>query len=128
MENRHDLGRSGEDITANWYQKQGFQVVARNFQYYRDGMRGRFGEIDLIVYNTKILCFVEVKTRTGEQFGLPHQQITKSQLKTLYKTIQYFYSKFPYLKNLPCRFDAALITKDKLEVIADAWNFDGFML
>lgn len=127
MKNKHVLGRAGEDMVADWYRKQGFQLVARNFQYYRDGLRGRFGEIDLIVYNTKILCFVEVKTRAGNQFGLPHQQITSSQLKTLYKTIQYFYSKFPYLKNLPCRFDAALIINNKLEVIDDAWNFDGFL-
>ena len=67
---RRDLGRSGEDAAAAWYEEQGYTVVARNWQC-------REGEIDLIVRQARTVVFCEVKTRTTDAFGAPVEAITR---------------------------------------------------
>jgi putative endonuclease len=53
---RRTVGRLGEDLAAQHLTRLGFTTVARN-------VRTRHGEIDLIVFDGRILAFVEVKTR-----------------------------------------------------------------
>jgi putative endonuclease len=53
---RRAVGRLGEDLAAEHLARLGFTVLARN-------VRTRFGEIDLIVFDGRVLAFVEVKTR-----------------------------------------------------------------
>src|SRR4051794_13093479 len=52
-------GRRGEEDAYFYLRSHGYIVVARNFR-----SPNRRGEIDLIAWHEKILCFVEVKTRT----------------------------------------------------------------
>ena len=53
---RRAVGRLGEDLAAEHLARLGFTTLARN-------VRTRFGEIDLIVFDGRVLAFVEVKTR-----------------------------------------------------------------
>jgi putative endonuclease len=53
---RRTVGRLGEDLAAEHLIRLGFTTLARN-------VRTRFGEIDLIVFDGRVLAFVEVKTR-----------------------------------------------------------------
>lgn len=53
---RHTLGRLGEDLAAQHFERLGFEVLARRH-------RTRFGELDLVVRDGGVLVFVEVKTR-----------------------------------------------------------------
>jgi putative endonuclease len=53
---RRTVGRLGEDLAAQHLTRLGFSTVARN-------VRTRHGEIDLIVFDGRVLAFVEVKTR-----------------------------------------------------------------
>lgn len=50
------LGRLGEQLALEHYQRLGFVLIARNH-------RTRTGEIDLIVRDHRTIVFVEVKTR-----------------------------------------------------------------
>jgi putative endonuclease len=52
-------GRRGEEDAYFFLRRLGYVVVARNFRSPR-----RRGEIDLIAWDSDVLCFVEVKTRT----------------------------------------------------------------
>lgn len=54
-------GRRGEEAAYFFLRKQGYTIVARNW---RGG--GRRGELDLVGWEGKTLCFIEVKTR-GER-------------------------------------------------------------
>lgn len=57
------LGQQGENRAAQYYERLGGTVLARN-------VRSRFGEIDLIVeIGPTQVVFVEVKTRSTEYFG-----------------------------------------------------------
>lgn len=51
-------GRKGEDMAYYFLRRQGYTIVARNWR-----ARGRKGEVDLIGWDGKTLCFIEVKTR-----------------------------------------------------------------
>ena len=53
---RHELGRLGERLAAEHFERLGYAVVARNH-------RTRFGEIDLVAADDETLVFCEVKTR-----------------------------------------------------------------
>jgi putative endonuclease len=53
---RRSLGRLGEDLAAAHFERLDFRVLARN-------VRTRHGEIDLIVFDGRVIVFVEVKTR-----------------------------------------------------------------
>lgn len=53
---RHHLGRLGERLAAEHLERRGFEVVARNH-------RTRFGELDLIACDGRVIAFCEVKTR-----------------------------------------------------------------
>jgi putative endonuclease len=56
---RRALGRRGEQLAAAHLQRLGFKLVEQN-------VRTRHGEIDLIMFNGKVLVFAEVKTRRAE--------------------------------------------------------------
>ena len=60
---RHTLGRLGEQLAAEHFERLGYEVIARNH-------RTRFGELDLIGLEGDALVFVEVKAgRSGASSG-----------------------------------------------------------
>jgi putative endonuclease len=65
------LGRRGEAAAGRFLRRQSFKILYRNFRA-RSG-----GEIDLVCRDRKeqVLVFVEVKTRTNELFGTPHEAV-----------------------------------------------------
>ena len=63
------IGRLGENAAAAYLEARGYRIVARN-------ARTPYGEIDLIAQAADHLAFVEVKTRTGDAFGMPEEAIT----------------------------------------------------
>jgi putative endonuclease len=52
-------GRRGEEEAYFYLRKRGYVIVARNWR------GGGKGELDLIGWEGKTLCFIEVKTRRG---------------------------------------------------------------
>ena len=69
------LGRRGERIAAEYLRRNGFRLLYKNFRSKRGG------EIDLVCRDRheKTLVFVEVKTRTTDAFGPPHEGVTQAQ-------------------------------------------------
>lgn len=58
------LGHKGEDIAARYLEQHGYTILDRNW---RCGHK----ELDLVVYKENTVVFVEVKTRSGTDFGDP---------------------------------------------------------
>jgi putative endonuclease len=56
------LGRSAEDIAAEFLAEQGLVVILRNY-------RRRSGELDLVARDADVLVIAEVRTRSSEEFG-----------------------------------------------------------
>lgn len=63
-------GRRGEDIAHRFLQRAGVIVVARNHR-----TPSGSGEVDLIGWDGDQLVFVEVKTRSSQDFGPPDRAI-----------------------------------------------------
>ncbi|SEQ15955.1 YraN family protein [Microlunatus flavus] len=78
---RQSVGRHGEDLAVAELERQGLEVVARNWRC------GRLGEVDVVAVDRTgavpevVVC--EVKCRTGLGFGHPLEAITWAKLRTL---------------------------------------------
>src|SRR3979411_2331621 len=67
----------GENLACQFLRKNGYKILYRNF-------RGRTGgEIDVVCRDGDTLVFVEVKTRTREDFGRPFEAIDRDQRKRI---------------------------------------------
>lgn len=63
------IGRWGEEAAAQYLQKRGYEILAKN-------ARTPYGEIDLVARLDGVTVFVEVKARTSRRLGLPEEAVT----------------------------------------------------
>ena len=64
-------GAHGEKLACRLLRRCGYKILYRNFR----GRRG--GEIDIVCRDGDTLVFVEVKTRTREDFGRPIEAVDR---------------------------------------------------
>ena len=103
---KKEIGKRGEEIAAEFLERKGLQIVERNYH-------SRWGELDLIAVKTNDVDFdnvvffdetaqemntdatnlqgngvhfVEVKTRTGSEYGTPGAAVTYAKQQKLRKT------------------------------------------
>lgn len=62
------FGLLGERVAERWLEARGWRVLQRR---YRSGHR----DIDLIAQRDSLVAFVEVKARTGSEFGDPVEAV-----------------------------------------------------
>jgi putative endonuclease len=67
----------GEKVAARYLRRHGFKILYRNFR----GRQG--GEIDLVCRERDTLVFVEVKTRTREDFGRPLEAVNRQKQRRI---------------------------------------------
>ena len=94
----NSYGKIGEDLAEKYLVGKDYYILARNYH-------SRFGEIDIIASDGSSIIFVEVKTRTQNQFGTPLEAITSHKLSKMIKTSQ-FYLTQRNMHTYPYRFDA----------------------
>lgn len=75
------LGAYGERIAARHLAAQGFVILDRNW-------RCELGEIDLVLRDGPVLVVCEVKTRTSDVCGTPHEAVTPEKLDRLQRLAQ----------------------------------------
>ncbi len=68
------VGKIGEDLAFDYLEKQGVRILARNYSVYG-------GEIDLVGFRRGVLLFVEVKTRTGTQWGTGAEAMDEEKIR-----------------------------------------------
>jgi putative endonuclease len=75
---RAEIGALGDRLAADHLERAGMRVLTRNW-------RCRYGELDLIAVDpaAKTVVFVEVKTRTSEQFGGLAEAVTPAKVRRL---------------------------------------------
>ena len=59
---KRQVGDFGEEITAEYLEKNGYRILDRNYSK-------PFGEIDIIAIKDDLIAFVEVKTRKSDAFA-----------------------------------------------------------
>ncbi|HEY9890171.1 MAG TPA: YraN family protein [Candidatus Obscuribacterales bacterium] len=100
------LGDRGEALVAQWLQRQGWAIVARQWHC-------RWGELDLVARHPQLgLAFVEVKTRQRRSLDLGGRlAITPQKQQKLWRSAQQFLVEQPDGDEVPCRFDVAIVTQ-----------------
>ena len=100
MDERRRRGDRGEDAVAEALERRGYRILERQY-------RCRWGEIDLIAWAPEgVLCFVEVKSRTGTEFSAPREAVTPAKQRKL-RDAASWYLKQTGWDDCPCRFDVA---------------------
>ncbi len=79
--NRSQVAARGESLARRHLEGLGYRIEACNW-------RAPQGEIDLVASDGETLVFVEVKARTGRQFGEPEEAITRLKRRHLLETAQ----------------------------------------
>ena len=67
--NKREFGKSGETLAVDFLEQKGYKILFRNYWCSR-------GEIDIIAQKDGCVHFVEVKTRTGDYYGRPSENVT----------------------------------------------------
>ncbi len=62
------LGRKGETLVVKYLKKQGFKLLKRNYCT-------PFGEADIVALDGEEIAFIEVKTRSSDEYGLPSEAV-----------------------------------------------------
>lgn len=73
---RQALGAYGESVAQRHLAEQGMLLLDRNWRCDR-------GEIDLVLRDGDVLVVCEVKTRTSDDFGSPHEAVSEAKLDRL---------------------------------------------
>lgn len=99
MTTQRETGQLGEDAAVAALCRAGYRILARNYR------AAPFGEIDVIAEEGGFLVFIEVKTRTGLQRGLPREAVDRRKQQRLIRAAYRYLSTLP--DERPCRFDVA---------------------
>lgn len=106
------LGRKAEEQTAKYLKKNGYKIIERNF-------KTPFGEADIIAFKDGYYCFVEVKARESDAYGLPAEAVDNRK-KARYRKIALYFCNMKR-QEVPIRFDVASIYEGELEYFENAY-------
>ena len=93
---RQAIGKLGENKAKKYLKRRGYRILESNY-------RTKAGEIDLIAKEQGCVVFVEVKTRTNEEYGAPAEAVSFYKQKHMLKSAQYYLARHD--EECECRFD-----------------------
>ena len=99
------LGKEGEELALGFLKAQGYRIKERNF-------KNKLGEIDIVAQDKDTICFIEVKTRTSEDFGGPLEAVIQRKQRKL-SQLALSYLKSKNLLNEKARFDVVSLIKNE---------------
>lgn len=127
------VGKTGEDLAADFLVRNGWLLVMSNFKVPigRNNAGAQVsGEIDIIARDGNILCFVEVKTRSSDDFASPLAAVDLRKQRQIIRAAR-VYRKIFNLENVRFRYDAVSIVLNgkkapKIEIFKNFWTEDKF--
>ncbi len=113
------IGALGERVAAAYLRGEGRKLLYRNFR------TAKGGEVDLVARDGGVLSFVEVKTRTSEEFGRPLDAVNREK-ELLIERGANEWLRLLGTREIPWRFDVAeVILKQgklpKVHIVRDAF-------
>ena len=108
------LGRAGEIKAAEFLKRKKYKIIKCNYKTY-------CGEIDIIAEDGEYTVFVEVKTRTNDDFGQPSEAVNQKKIEKYYKVAAEYLQRNKKT-DTPCRFDVIEIENGQINHIIDAFS------
>ena len=96
-----ELGRRGEEAAVRFLERRGFEVLERNWTCHA-------GEADIIAQDEDTLVFVEVKTRSNADKGLPEEAVDKHKRERYERIAAAFLQTYDTV-DIAVRFDVVSI-------------------
>lgn len=127
------IGKEGEDLAARFLKRNGYDLVVSNFKVpigrNRLGVQIS-GEIDLIALENDVLCFIEVKTRSSDEFSTPLSAVDLRKQRQITRTAR-VYRKIFNLNNIKFRYDVVGLVLNgrkapKIEIFKAFWTDEKF--
>jgi putative endonuclease len=120
MDQRQSLGKRGEDLACAELEKRGYVIVERRF-------RTRCGELDIVARDGGVLVFIEVRARSGSNFGTPFESVTWKKRQRLSRmAASYLYVR--RLTTVACRFDVVAVVERQgtqtIELLRGAFDME----
>lgn len=107
-------GARGEALAKKHISKKlKYKILETNY-------RNIIGEIDIIAKHKDIIIFVEVKSKTSLDFGLPSEEVTLKKQDKIRK-VALLYLKEKSLVQVNFRFDVVEVLNDEINYIANAF-------
>jgi putative endonuclease len=80
------VGNAGEEFAAKILEDEGYMILERNY-------RTRIGEIDIIAAKDAVVHFIEVKTRTSDEYGYPADAVTEEKQNTIRRSAEIYMAR-----------------------------------
>lgn len=80
MAQHNELGKLGEEMAVAFLRDAGYEILETNWTFQK-------AEIDIIAKMRNTLAVVEVKTRSGTDFGLPQDFVKPQKIQLLLKAV-----------------------------------------
>lgn len=115
---RRSTGKAAEDAAAKRLRREGYKILERNFST-------PLGEVDIIALDGEVLCFIEVRFRSSNEFGGAIEALS-SEKKRRVARMALNYLKARRLEDADMRFDFAAVEKTEggefhVEIIKEAF-------
>ena len=110
-------GDDWERVAEKALVAEGYRILARNF-------RTRSGELDFVAEERGVLCFIEVKGRSGTGFGTPSDAVTREKQRRIHRAAEAYLTRRP--RRRACRFDVVTILESdgqrRVEILRNAFE------
>lgn len=107
MASHNKKGIQGEEQAVKYLIAKGYEIIEQNWRFKRF-------EIDIITKHGNELVFVEVKTRSSEEFGEPEESVNHKKQRHLLEGANYYIEHYEI--DLNCRFDVIAIILNNEQV------------
>ena len=118
MTTNREFGYFGEAVAADYLEKKGYKIAARNYYVIK-------GELDVVAYNDKTIVFCEVKTRyNGEslRFGRPAAAVDQRKQSAVASAAKQYL--FDHPTTLSSRIDVIeVIVSTHFDINGHMWYF-----
>jgi putative endonuclease len=117
---RLSLGRSSENEALNYLARQGYKILEANY-------KNKLGEIDIVAKDKNSLCFIEIKSRSSQIFGLPKEAVDRRKQQRICRLALTYLKERGLLGRSAVRFDVLSIgcnsqEPHSFELIKDAFS------
>ena len=98
QDTRRQFGDRGEGLAAALLERAGYRILERNVSC-------RHGEVDIIAVKDEVHCFVEVRSRATDVWGVPAESVLFAKQRKVVKAAIWWLQKQRLLERVPVRFD-----------------------
>ena len=108
------LGEVGEKKALKYLKKKGYKIKEK-------GYVTPLGEADIVAFDKETLVFIEVKTRTSDNFGKGREAVNYYKQQRYVKIAKY-YTVCNKIKDVNIRFDVIEIQNEQINHIISAFE------